>query len=147
MMGYGSLQRWLATQLPHANINPDFEPIRQTMVLRAKLAERLVEAGIEYELQREVYLMALFSQLGELLDEPIGSVLRRLPLSERIMDAITLHDGPYAPSLDMACALETPDASVVRALCETHELDKENVNRILLRMLSELEVARVPASQ
>ena len=68
--------------------------------------------------------------------------LRRLPLSERISDAIVLRSGPYAPALQIACALETDDASVVRQLCETHEMDTESVNRALLRLLSELHVER-----
>ena len=68
--------------------------------------------------------------------------LRRLPLSERISDAIVLRSGPYAPALQIACALETDDASVVRQLCDTHEMDTESVNRALLRLLSELHVER-----
>ncbi len=142
MLGYGTLQRWLGDQLPHASTDPNLSPIRQTMVLRAQLMERLVEAGIEYELRREVYLTGLLSQLDTLMDEPIATILRRLPLSERISDAIVLRSGPYAPALQIACALETDDASVVRQLCETHEMDTESVNRALLRLLSELHVER-----
>lgn len=142
MLGYGTLQRWLGDQLPHASTDPNLSPIRQTMVLRAQLMERLVEAGIEYELRREVYLTGLLSQLDTLMDEPIATILRRLPLSERISDAIVLRSGPYAPALQIACALETDDASVVRQLCEAHEMDTESVNRALLRLLSELHVER-----
>ena len=146
MLGYGTLQRWLGDQLPHASTDPNLSPIRQTMVLRAQLMERLVEAGIEYELRREVYLTGLLSQLDTLMDEPIATILRRLPLSERISDAIVLRSGPYAPALQIACALETDDASVVRQLCETHEMDTESVNRALLRLLSELHVERPKSS-
>ena len=142
MLGYGTLQRWLGDQLPHASTDPNLSPIRQTMVLRAQLMERLVEAGIEYELRREVYLTGLLSQLDTLMDEPIATILRRLPLSERISDAIVLRSGPYAPALQIACALETDDASVVRQLCEAHEMDTESVNRALLRLLSDLHVER-----
>ena len=77
-----------------------------------------------------------------LLREPLGTILRRIPLSERIYDATVLHTGPYAPSLQMACALENDDASVIRRLCEEHEMDLEEVNRALLRVLSDLEVER-----
>ena len=146
MLGYGTLQRWLGDQLPHASTDPNLSPIRQTMVLRAQLMERLVEAGIEYELRREVYLTGLLSQLDTLMDEPIATILRRLPLSERISDAIVLRSGPYAPALQIACALETDDASVVRQLCETHEMDTESVNRALLRLLSDLHVERPKSS-
>ncbi|MET1115419.1 MAG: HDOD domain-containing protein [Comamonas sp.] len=135
MLGYGTLQRWLSDQLPHADIEPDLQPVRAAMVMRGHLTEQLVEAGMGHELQREVYLCGLFSQLDLLLGEPLAGSLRRLPLSERIYQAIIGRTGPYAPSLALAEALETPDGSAVRALCQKHEMDLENVNRNLLKML------------
>jgi EAL and modified HD-GYP domain-containing signal transduction protein len=142
MLGYSTLKRWLAEQLPHATHEPDLQPIRESMVLRAKLAERLIEAGVSHDLRREVYLMGLFSQLGELLREPQGAVLRRLPLSERIVTATLQQTGPYAGVLEMACALENDDPKVIQNLCEKHEFNLENVNRVLLRVLCELTVER-----
>ncbi|RYF24160.1 MAG: histidine kinase [Comamonadaceae bacterium] len=142
MMGYGSLKRWLSDQLPHSATDPNLQPIRESMVIRAKLTERLLDAGVENELRREVYLCGLLSQLDELLGEPLGAILRRLPLSERIYDAAVLRTGPYAASLEMACALEAEDPGAIRQLCETHELGLEHVNRSLLRVLSDLTVER-----
>ncbi|KAB2896617.1 MAG: histidine kinase, partial [Burkholderiaceae bacterium] len=142
MMGYGSLKRWLSDQLPHASTDPNLQPIRESMVIRAKLTERLIDAGIENDLRREVYLSGLFSQLDDLLNEPLGTILRRLPLSDRIVNAVVQQTGPYAPSLEMARALEGDDAGVIRRLCETHELGQETVNRALLRVLSDLDVER-----
>lgn len=137
MLGYGTLQRWLADQLPHAATEADLQPVRSAMVLRGQLMERLVEAGMGVELQREVHLCGLFSQLDLLLDEPLAGSLRRLPLSERIYQAIIGKAGPYAPSLALAQALETPNGGAIRALCLTHGMELEGVNRNLLRMLSE----------
>lgn len=135
MLGYGTLQRWLSDQLPHAHTEPDLQPVRAAMVMRGQLTERLVEAGMGHELQREVYLCGLFSQLDLLLGEPLPGSLRRLPLSDRIYQAIVGKTGPYAPSLALAQALETPDGAAVRALCHAHDMELEGVNRNLLRML------------
>ena len=145
MMGYGSLKRWLSDQLPHSATDPNLQPIRESMVIRAKLTERLLDAGVEKDLRSEVYLCGLLSQLDELLGEPLGAILRRLPLSERIYDAAVLRTGPYAASLEMACALESEDTGAICHLCETHELGLEHVNRSLLRVLSDLEVERPAA--
>ena len=142
MMGYGSIKRWLADQLPHASNEPNMQPVRESMVMRATLMAHLLDAGIENDLRREIYLCGLLSQLDELLGEPLGAILRRLPLSERIYDATVLRTGPYTGGLQMACALETEDASAIRSLCETYEMDIEEVNRALLRMLADLEVDR-----
>lgn len=142
MMGYGSIKRWLSDQLPHASTEVDLRPVREAMVLRARLTEHLLESGLQKDLRSEVYLCGLFSQLDVLMGEPLGNILHRIPLSERIYDATVTRTGPYAPSLEMACALESDDASAIRQLCETHELDQEEVNRALLRVLSSLEVIR-----
>lgn len=142
MMGYGSIKRWLSDQLPHASNDPNMQPVRESMVMRATLMAHLLDAGIENDLRREIYLCGLLSQLDDLLGEPLGTILRRLPLSERIYDATVLRTGPYAGGLQMACALETEDASAIRSLCETYEMDIEEVNRALLRVLADLEVER-----
>lgn len=142
MMGYGSIKRWLSDQLPHASTEMDLRPARESMVLRARLTQHLLESGLQKDLRSEVYLCGLFSQLDELLREPLGNILHRIPLSERVYDAIVTRTGPYAPSLEMACALESDDASAIRQLCEDNELDQEEINRALLRVLANLEVAR-----
>jgi hypothetical protein len=142
MMGYGSIKRWLSDQLPHASTDPNMHPVRETMVMRARLTAHLLDAGIEHDLRREIYLCGLLSHIDELLGEPLGTILRRLPLSERIYDATVLNTGPYTGGLQMACALETDDASAIRQLCETFEMDLEEVNRALLRVLADLDVER-----
>ena len=144
MLGYGTLQRWLSDQLPHADSEVDLHPVRAAMVMRAQLTQRLIEAGIGQDLQREVYLCGLFSQLDALLGDPLADSLRRLPLSERIYQAIISKSGPYAASLALAEALETPDGSTIRALCETHQMELESVNRNLLRMLRDCSSASRP---
>lgn len=145
MLGLGTLQRWLADQLPHACTEPDLVPLRTQMVLRARLAERLIEAGVSLDLQREMYLCSLFSQLDQLLHEPVANALRRLPLSERIYDAVVGGTGPYAPVLAMATALETPDAEAIRQLREDQQWQAEDLNLIVLRMLSDLRTG-MPAA-
>ena len=147
MMGYSSIKRWLSDQLPHASTDPNMLPVRAAMLIRAQLTAHLLDAGIENDLRREIYLCGLFSQLDDLLGEPLGTILRRLPLSERIYDATVLRTGPYTSGLQMACALETDDASAIRQLCETYEMDLEEVNRALLRVLADLEVERPPAGR
>ncbi|MGL4809640.1 MAG: HDOD domain-containing protein, partial [Giesbergeria sp.] len=76
------------------------------------------------------------SRLDELLGEPVGTILHRIPLSDRVFDAIVMNHGPYAPCLQMARALETDDSSAIRQLCTDHEMVQEDVNRILLRTLA-----------
>src|SRR5450830_1608687 len=135
MMGYTQLERWLVGQLPHAGTDLNLQPVRQGMVLRARLMEHILDAGIEEDLRREVYLCGLFSQLDVLMSEPLGSILHRLPLSDRIYSANVTQSGPYLPALDLARAMDSADTATVRALRHAHELDTEDLNRALLHTL------------
>ena len=115
-------------------------PLRTQIVLRARLAERLIEAGVSLDLQREMYLCSVFSQLDLLLNEPVAQILRRTPLNERIFDGVVSRTGPYAGVLHMSQALEGADAALIRQLREQEGWEAEDLNRLLLRMLSELKL-------
>lgn len=135
MLGYGALGRWLAEQREQAADDIDLRPVKAQMVLRARLTEHLLNAGAEVGLRREVYLCGLFAELDVLLHEPLGVVLNRLPLSERIYAATVRRSGPYAPALQIARTLEGDDTPTLRAVCRTHGIAIEEVNRQLLRAL------------
>ena len=46
MMGYESIQRWLSDQLPHSSTEPNMQPIREAMVMRARLTTLLLKKGL-----------------------------------------------------------------------------------------------------
>jgi c-di-GMP-related signal transduction protein len=140
MLGYSSLNKWLVAQLPQASEDANLHPIKAAMILRARLMEHLLDAGTEDGLRREIYLCGLFSQLDLLLNEPLGTVLRRIPLSERIYDANVRNSGPYASSLEIATAQASDDTKAIRNLCRKHNLPIDDANRALLRTLATLKV-------
>ena len=84
----------------------------------------------------------MLSQIDLLLGEPLHEALARLPLSERINAAILGHGGPYAPYLNLASAMESPDTQAAHALCAEHQLSHEEVNRALLQTLSTVKAHR-----
>lgn len=140
VLGYSVLKAWLLEQLPHAASDVNLQPVRTALVMRAHLMERLLDAGEEDNLRREVYLCGLLSQIDLLLGEPLAASLERLPLSERVNAALLQNDGPYAPYLAIAAALESPNTRTTHALCNEHQIDMEEVNRALLRTLSTMLV-------
>lgn len=135
MLGFSKLKTWLAEQLPNATDDANLLPINAAMVLRGHLMDHLMDAGIEEDLRREVFLCGLFAQLDVVLDEPLRIGLSRIPVSERIVSALLSRSGPYAPVLEIALALEGADPAPLRALRIGHEMDTEAINRALLRTL------------
>ena len=135
-LGYSHLRAWLMEQMPHASADANLLPIRASIVMRARIMERLADAGIEDDLRREVFLCGMFSQIDLLLGERLGSALHRLPLPGRVASAILGQTGPYAPWLEVASALESDNTAVIRHVCEAHDLEADTVNRALLKALA-----------
>ncbi|MDZ7938708.1 MAG: histidine kinase [Rhodoferax sp.] len=135
-MGYSRLRAWLMEQIPHASSDANLQPVRAAMVLRARIMERLSDAGAEDELRREVFLCGIFSQVDLLLGENLGAALHRLPLPGRVASAVLGQTGPYAPWLQVASALEGSSTKVIREVCKAHDLAADDVNRALLRSLA-----------
>lgn len=135
-VGTSRLREWLMAQLPHTSNDPNLLPVRQGMVLRARIMEQLCEAGIEEELRREVFLCGLFSQVDLLLGEPLGTAMAHLPLPGRVDSAILGQTGPYAPWLEVASVLESSNTALIREVCRAHGIALESANRALLRALA-----------
>ncbi|WP_296445656.1 HDOD domain-containing protein [Rhodoferax sp. UBA5149] len=136
VLGLSPIRSWLLEQLPHATSDLNLQPVRTAMVVRARLMAHLLDAGDGDDLRREIYLCGLLSQVDLMLGEPLNAALARLHLSERITSAILGHTGPYMPYLDIATALESPNTHATRLLCDSHQMNLEDVNRALLRTLS-----------
>lgn len=136
VLGYSTLKAWLLEQLPQANDDLDLRPVRTSLVTRAHLMERLLDAGEEDDLRREVYLCGLLSQIDLLLEEPLATALHHLPLPTRIHAALLQRSGPYHPYLEIATALESSRTRLTHALCKQHQIGLEEVNRALLRTLA-----------
>jgi hypothetical protein len=136
VMGYSKLRVWLMEQIPHASGDPNLDPIRFAMVLRARIMERLADAGVEDELRREVFQCGIFSQLDLMLGEPIGAAIHRLPLPGRIASAVVGQTGPYAAWLEVATALESCNTRMIREVCKAHKVPADEVNRALLHTLA-----------
>lgn len=137
MLGFSALQRWLSEQEATADTDMAMHPVRYSHVMRARLAQHLLDPGSDEELRAEVFTTALFAQLDQLMHEPLGQLLGALPLSTRVKDALFSRTGPYAPLLDVARA--QADAERIGRLpvvCQQHDIPLEQANRALLRMLA-----------
>lgn len=143
MLGFTTLARWVREQQPvhdssaGALAEADLHPVRYAMVMRSRLAQHLLEAGAGDDLRAEVYLTALFAQIDRLLQQPLGGLIQKLPLSGRIFDAVLRATGPYHPLLEVARAQGDPaELAALPALCERHQISLDHANRSLLRMLA-----------
>lgn len=137
MLGFTVLGQWMTEQLAGAETDVALHPVRYAMVMRARLAQHLLDPGSDDNLRSEIFVTALFSQLDRLLHEPLADVLHRLPLSGRIYDALLRHTGPYNAYLGVSDAQgNTDQLHRLAQICDQHDIGLESANQALLRMLS-----------
>ena len=101
-----------------------------------------LRAGVQYVVINLIGSTLFLAALGTLY--AVTGTLNMADMAVKVAalppsDTAVLRTGAYAPSLELACALEQADAHAVRQLCETHEMSLEHVNRSLLRVLAEWE--------
>jgi len=72
---------------------------------RARFCELLAEESCTLPTS-EIFLLGLFSLLDAMLDMSMENAIKRLPLDDFLKQAITLHEGPYAPFLNAVLAYE-----------------------------------------
>ena len=141
IVGLKMISDWLVEQQAGASGSADLQPLRTQMVFRALLTEHLLDAGVDQELQKELYLSGLFSQLDLILDERMPAVLQRAPLPDRVLSAIGSNRGVYWPALDMARTIENGDAQQVSQRGNLHKISPVQVNKAIMLMLGLLPSA------
>ena len=148
MIGFGALDAWLAEQVVAGeDVIPELHPVRYGMVMRARLAQHLLDTGSDDNLRSEVFLTAVFAQLDRLLQKSLPELLGRLPLPERAYDALLRETGPYNAYLEVSRAQgQVGQIAQLPTICEHHGISLEHANRSLLRMLSTSRDQRRPAA-
>lgn len=137
MLGFTVLGQWVTEQLAGAETDVALHPVRYAMVMKARLAQHLLDPGSDDNLRSEIFVTALFAQLDRLLHEPLAKVLHRLPLSGRIHDALLRQTGPYNAYLSVSDAQGRADQlHRLPLVCDQHDISLETANQAMLRMLA-----------
>lgn len=137
LLGERRFRDTLTRLLPGAVADPDLQPVRQALVVRAQLMQNLMDAGAQHELATEIYLTGLFSTLERWVRQPLAQVLEQVPLSEAITQALLEEDGPYAPYLDVARRLgDAEQSQQLPLVCQEAGFGLGHVNTALLKTLT-----------
>ncbi len=138
LLGQRRLRDWLLELMPGASADLDLLPVRLGLVLRAQVMENLMEAGVQQDLATEIYVTGLFSGLDRLMHEPLSTAVRRVPVSEPMVQALLLQSGPYFPYYEIARRMESWESQAALAVfCENTGFALDSVNRALLRTLAQ----------
>jgi EAL and modified HD-GYP domain-containing signal transduction protein len=84
----------------------------------------------------EIFICGVFSLLDRLLDQPFADLLRSLPVPQRVQQALRDEDGPFAPYLQVAQAVEQESGIDIREAAARLMIAPAEVNRALLAALA-----------
>jgi EAL and modified HD-GYP domain-containing signal transduction protein len=101
LLGLRNVKRW-ATVIMLADVDHRPRELLTTALVRARFCE-LVGPYFRQSNVDQLFTLGLFSVLDALMDTPMTKALRPLPLSEGMVGALTLRNGPQGSVL--ACAL------------------------------------------
>lgn len=126
ILGSGELKRLIGLIFA-ANVNPDkpMELINMSMT-RAKFCE-LIARQVNNLDNSTAFLTGLLSMIDAILDEPIESVLNKLPLSQDIKDTLLTRKGPMAALIKLLEFIEHAEWDKTTLVMDKLGLDKEKV--------------------
>lgn len=75
-------------------------------IIRARWCQLLAENSQRAQETGEFFLLGLFSLIDAILDKPKAQLMKMLPLSDQVREALTLQEGPFAPFLQAIITYE-----------------------------------------
>ena len=136
LLGYQRLKRWLALLMTSAVDDALLKPLMFMAVRRGLLMEALAKSQGDSTTQSEVFICGVFSLLDRMLRQPFSRLMDSLPVPERVAQALCHGEGPYAPYLELACAVEMASPIDIRDATERMMITPGEVNRAVLQAMS-----------
>jgi EAL and modified HD-GYP domain-containing signal transduction protein len=136
MLGYKKLKRWLALLLATAGQDANLRPVMFAAVRRGLLMEELARGSGDEEMRSELFICGVFSLLDRMMGEPFDSLLKSIPVPERVYQALAEDAGPYWPYCQLIRAVEAESLFDIRDAAELLLMGQGEVNRALLHALA-----------
>mgnify|MGYP001207757959 CR=1 FL=1 len=117
VMGMDKLYRWLTVVLFTGGDKQALDQaLLENAMVRGRVAEQLAGRALSARARDEIFVAGLFSLLDVVMRLPMDKVLAQIPLPTEITAAILKREGPYAPYLALAIAVEQDDAQSLESL-------------------------------
>jgi EAL and modified HD-GYP domain-containing signal transduction protein len=110
LLGRDEIRKWVSL-LVLRGLSDEPVAMIETAMLRAKYCELLASKA---KLPQDSYFtVGMFSALDMLMQQPLGSILAKLPLNDAVNDAILQHKGSMGRALSCALAVENAQWSAI----------------------------------
>jgi len=136
VLGYNRLKRWLALLLASASKDPNVKPVMYAAVRRGLLMEELGRHSASADQRSEMFICGVFSLLDRLMGQPLPGLMQSIPVPDAVRAALVEETGPYHAALELVRAIEAESVFDIRAAADATMLGLPEVNRAVLRALS-----------
>ncbi|MCS7102037.1 MAG: HDOD domain-containing protein [Burkholderiaceae bacterium] len=137
LLGYQRLLKWLVLLLVVASKHSRALPYIYTAVARGFFMEHLAAArGAPAALRDEGFVVGAFSLLDKITGRSLAQLFADLTLPAPVAAALLDDEGPHAPHLRLARALQAVDGGSDAAAEAAADLPRAAVNRALLQALA-----------
>jgi EAL and modified HD-GYP domain-containing signal transduction protein len=140
LLGYTRLKRWLALLLASASKDRDMKPVMFAALRRGLLMEELARAsagGNDEQMRNEAFICGVFSLLDRMMKQSFADLLKSVPVPDSVRQVLVDGVGPYQPLLEVVRAVENESLFDVRDSAERLMLGVGEINRAVLRALSQ----------
>ena len=136
LLGYQRLKRWLALLLAASNRDASMKPVVYAAVRRGLLMEELGrDSGADDERRSELFVCGVFSLLDRLMQQPFDELLKSIPVTDAVREALVHQRGPHQPYLALVQAVESAALLDIRIATEALMMTTADVNKATLRAL------------
>jgi EAL and modified HD-GYP domain-containing signal transduction protein len=109
MLGYAPLFRWLSVLLAMSSTENFSPALLQAAIVRGRLAELLGQGLLSRSESDDLFVVGMFSLLGQMLGVPVTQVFDHIVLPDAIVQALIARQGKYGPFLSLAESCEQKD--------------------------------------
>ncbi len=133
VLGIDQLKKWvyLLSFDKDTEIDSTSEDVLKLSLLRATFCSELIGIAKDMPITKsEGYLMGMFSSMGLLVDAPMGDILKEVPLSDTIRNALIRHEGRCAILLDLVFSYERAEWDNIKKFAEKLNIPGEFIAQI-----------------
>ncbi|HPL86430.1 MAG TPA: EAL domain-containing protein, partial [Deltaproteobacteria bacterium] len=135
MLGEKELKRFLSVIVMSELSQDKPDELIRSSIIRAKLCENLGFLRKGGSDPSELFTLGLFSLIDAILDSPMESVLKKLPLSRNIKAALLDQQSPLALYLELARSYERGNWTEVMVQGSSLGIDIQRLPEIYFRAL------------
>ncbi|HHY73320.1 MAG TPA: EAL domain-containing protein [Bacillus bacterium] len=130
LLGFIELEKWLYVLAVRDSTNQKSElsnEIVRTCLTRAKTCEAIEKLRNHYTPTTGYFMMGMFSLMDSLLGVPMDKLLKKLPLSDDICNALNGEDNDYKQVLDLVIDVEKGNWGAVAEKCKYYQIDENEL--------------------